>query len=233
MSRQGSHQGRIFWGLVLVILGTLFLLDRISGFDFGYLISRYWPVIFIVLGLSMLIGSGFRQLGPGFFFIVFGVFFLLAELDILEYNAWHYLWPAVIIVAGLWLLLRPRVRPGWSASKFPEIKDSDIDASAILSAMKRRIESQNFRGGRLTAVLGGMELDFTRAGLEGGKATIDATAMFGGIDIRVPRDWKVVMDVTPILGGAEDKHVNVSDAEAKATLFIRGTAMFGGITVKD
>jgi len=78
-----------------------------------------------------------------------------------------------------------------------------------------------------------MELDFTGAGLDAGKATIDATALFGGVDIKVPRDWKVVMDVVPILGGAEDKHRNVPDAEAKATLYVKGTAIFGGITVKD
>lgn len=232
MSHYRSHQGRIFWGLVLIVLGALFLLDRIGEFDFGYMIGTYWPAIFIVLGFSMLVGSGFRQLGPGVFFIVFGVFFLLAELDILEYSAWQYIWPALIILAGLWLLLRPafRYRP---TDKFPEIKENDIDASAILSGMKRRIESQSFKGGHVTAVLGGMELDFTGAGLEAGKATIDATALFGGIDIKVPRDWKVVMDVAPILGGAEDKHRNVSDAEAKATLYIKGTAIFGGITVKD
>jgi predicted membrane protein len=232
MARHHSHQGRIFWGLILVIVGTLFLLDRLSGFDFGYLISTYWPVIFIVLGFSMLVGSGFRQLGPGFFFIVFGVFFLLAELDVLQYSAWHYIWPALIILAGLWLLLRPafRYRP---PDKFPEIKENDIDASAILSGMKRRIESQSFKGGHVTAIMGGMELDFTGAGLDAGKATLDATALFGGVDIRVPRDWKVVMDVVPILGGAEDKHRNVSDAEAKATLYVKGTAIFGGITVKD
>lgn len=232
MSHHRSHQGRIFWGLVLIILGTLFLLDRIGEFDFGDMISTYWPVIFIILGLSMFVGSGFRQLGPGLFFIVFGVFFLLAELDILEYNAWQYIWPALIILAGLWLLLRPvfRYRP---TDKFPEIKENDIDASAILSGMKRRIESQSFKGGHVTAIMGGMELDFTGAGLDAGKATLDATALFGGVDIRVPRDWKVVMDVVPILGGAEDKHRNVPNAEAKATLYVKGTAIFGGITVKD
>ncbi len=232
MSHHRSHQGRIFWGLVLIILGTLFLLDQIGKFDFGDIISTYWPVIFIILGLSLLVGSGFRQLGPGLFFIVFGVLFLLSELDILEYGAWHYIWPGLIILAGLWLLLRPvlRYRP---PDQFPEIKENDIDASVVLSGMKRRIESQNFKGGHVTAVLGGMELDFTGAGLEGGKATLDTTALFGGIDIRVPRHWKVVMDVTPILGGSEDKHRNVTDAEAKATLYIKGTAIFGGVTVKD
>jgi len=232
MARHHSHQGRIFWGLILVIVGTLFLLDRLSGFDFGYLISTYWPVIFIVLGFSMLVGSGFRQLGPGFFFIVFGVFFLLAELDILKYSAWHYLWPALIILAGLWLLLRPAFRYR-STDKFPDIKENDIDVSAILSGMKRRIESQSFRGGHATAVMGGIEFDFTGAGLDAGKATLDATAIFGGIEIRVPRDWKVVMDVVPILGGSEDKHRAVSDAEAKATLYVKGTAIFGAIVIKD
>jgi len=232
MSHHRNHQGRIFWGLVLVILGVLFLLDRLGGFDFGTMISTYWPVIFIILGFSILISSGFRRPVGGVFFIVFGVFFLLAELDILEYDAWHYIWPSFIILAGLWLLVRPAFRYR-SAEKFPQIKENDIDLTCIFSGMKRRIESLNFKGGHATAILGGLELDFTAAGLDGGKATIDATAIMGSIEIKVPRDWRVVIDGTPILGGFEDKHRNVPDVEAKATLFVKGTAIMGGITIKS
>jgi predicted membrane protein len=232
MSQHRPHQGRIFWGLVLVMLGVLFIMDRAGDHEFGFLISRYWPVILIILGFSMLVTSGFRQAGPGIFFVLFGAFFLLRELDILEHDVWHYIWPALIIALGLWLLLRPAFRfHGYK--KFPEIKDNDIDVSCVLSGMKRRIESQNFRGGHVTAVLGGVELDFTDAGLDGGKATIDVTAIMGGVEIIVPKDWRVVIDGTPILGGFDDKHKSVPEAEAKASLYIKGTAIFGAITIKD
>jgi len=232
MSEHRNYQSRIFWGLVLVIVGALFLADRMGGFDFGTMIGDYWPVIFIVLGLSILIGSGFRRPGLGLFFIVFGTLFLLFHLDVLDYDIWEYVWPAAIIVFGLWLLLRPVLRHR-TAEKFPDIKENDFDLTCVFSGMKRRIESQNFKGGQATAVMGGLELDFTAAGLEGGKATVDATAIMGGVDIRVPANWRVVVDGTPILGGIDDKHRNVPDAEAKATLFVKATAILGGVTIKS
>lgn len=232
MSEHRNYQSRIFWGLVLVIIGALFLADRMGGLDFGTMIHTYWPVIFIVLGLSILIGSGFRRPGVGVFFIVFGVVFLLSQLDILEYDVWQYVWPAGIILCGLWLIFRPVFRHR-NAEKFPDIKENDFDLTCVFSGMKRRIESQNFKGGQATAVMGGLELDFTAAGLEGGKATIDATAILGGVDIRVPSNWRVVVDGTPILGGIDDKHRNVPDAEAKATLFVKATAILGGVTIKS
>jgi len=232
MSHHRGHQGRIFWGLVLVILGVLFLLDQMDRLDFGYIISTYWPVILIALGLSILVGNRFRHQGPGLFFIVFGVFFLLAELDVLRYSAWHYIWPALIIIIGLWLIFRPAFRYS-SREKLPEIKENDMDITAVFSGMKRRVESQNFRGGKAAAVFGGIEIDFSQAKLDEAKATVELTAIFGGITIRVPREWKVVLDGTPLLGAIEDKHHGLPDAEAKATLYVKGTAIFGGIEIKS
>ena len=99
--------GAEFLAMILIIVGALFLADRMGGFDFGYMISTYWPVIFIVLGLSILIGSGFRRAGIGVFFIVFGAFFLLSELGILDHDVWQYIWPAGIILLGLANSRRP------------------------------------------------------------------------------------------------------------------------------
>jgi hypothetical protein len=229
-----SHQGRIFWGLILVVIGGLFLLDRVGGFDFGYLISTYWPVIIMILGLSILIGNGFRRPFGGLFIIALGGFFLLRQLDVFGDNAWDYVWPALIVLVGLSLLLRPAFRrSGGANGNIPEIRENDVDMSCILGGMKRRVESQNFRGGHVTAIMGGLELDFRGAGLDGGKATLDATAIMGSVDILVPRDWKIVLAGMPILGGFEDKHATVPDGAAKATLYVKGTAIMGGITVKD
>jgi len=226
------NAGRVFWGLVLIGIGALFLFDRLGFHDFGYLISTWWPAIFILIGISMLIGNGFRRPAPGLIFILIGGFFLLRELDILEYNAWHYVWPAALIALGIWLILRPAFRSR-SGESIPPTRGRDLDVTAVFSSIKRRVETSAFKGGDVTAVFGGADIDFHGAGLEGGRATIEATAIFGGIDIFVPRDWKVVTDGTPILGGFDQKHRNPPDAEAKATLYIRGTAIFGGVTIKN
>ena len=123
MSAKRTAQGRIFWGLILIILGTLFLFDQLGEIDFGEMISTYWPAIFIILGLSILVGSGFRNTGPGLFFVLFGAFFLLMRLEILHRSLWHY-WPVFVIAAGLWILLRPAFERGGG----PEEKKS-LDAA--------------------------------------------------------------------------------------------------------
>jgi len=222
--------GRIFWGLVLILIGGLFLLDRLGMHDFGYYISRYWPVIIILVGLSTLISSGFRRPLTGFILIGVGVVFQLRELNILAYDIWHYVWPAIIILVGISMLFRPRFRHG--DGQAPTISQADLDAAGVFCALKRRIDAPNFRGGRATAVFGGVDLDFRTAGLEGGKATLEATAIFGGIDIFVPRDWRVVVDGTPILGGIDEKQAPPA-GEPKGTLFVKATAIFGQVSIKN
>jgi predicted membrane protein len=231
MTTHRTHSGRIFWGLILIVVGVLFLLDRLGKYEFGYLISHYWPVIFIIIGLSIWINSGFRDFVGGFLFIIFGTVFLLIRLDILEHHFWYYFWPVLIIFFGIWLIIKPVFRP--NGGKFPDIKEDDLNVSCVFSGMKRRVESQNFRGGKADMVFGGLDLDFTAAKLASNQATIHLSVVFGGIEVRVPRDWKVVIDGTPILGAIDDKHRSVPETEVKATLYVKASAVFGAITIKD
>jgi len=228
--RHGS--GRIFWGLMLIALGSLFLLDQMGELDFGDIIGRYWPVIFILIGLAILINSGFRDAGSGLFFILFGAVFLLFELDILNHHVWHYVWPLAIIALGLWIIAKPALR-GARGRDFPPIKEDDLDATAVFAGMKRKVESRTFRGGEATAVFGSLDLDLTPAALEGNQATIELTAVFGGIDVHVPKDWKVVLADTPILGGIHDRRSAPAASGAGPTLHLKATAVFGNVEIKD
>ncbi len=79
-----------------------------------------------------------------------------------------------------------------------------VSAMAILSGVNRGNNSRAFRGGDLTAIMGGCDIDLRQAAING-DAVIDVFAVWGGIEIRVPEDWSVVFHVTPLLGGVEDK----------------------------
>lgn len=51
-------KGHIIAALVLIVVGTLFLLRNL-GFEvpgLGHLISTWWPAILIVVGVSLLFG---------------------------------------------------------------------------------------------------------------------------------------------------------------------------------
>ena len=107
MAASKGSSNRIFPGLLLIAVGVLFLLDRMGRLDFGAIAARYWPVIFILIGVSVIIGNHFKDSGAGVFFILFGTFFLLMKLEIFNHRTWHYFWPILIIAVGFWILIKP------------------------------------------------------------------------------------------------------------------------------
>ncbi|HSA95251.1 MAG TPA: DUF5668 domain-containing protein [Acidobacteriota bacterium] len=223
-------QGRIFWGIILIFLGVLFLLDQMNKLDFGDLVGRYWPVIFILLGVSILLSNNFRNAGAGIFFVLFGAFFLLIRMRVFDRALWHYVWPLVIIAVGLWILLRPAWHPG--KEKASPMTADDLNIGLVFSGTARKIESQSFRGGKAEVVFGSAEIDLRGAKLSGGQATLVLSAVFGGIEVIVPREWQVVLEGTPVLGSIES-HKKVSGAAPTETLTIKGSAVFGSIEVKE
>jgi predicted membrane protein len=236
MSAKRTHQGRIFWGLMLIVLGTLFLFDQLGEIDFGDFVSRYWPAVFIVIGLSILVGSGLRSAGPALFFILFGAFFLLMRLEILHYSLWHY-WPVFVIAAGVWILLRPVFEKGGAPEekKSPEaaLADDELGISAVFSGLRRRIESAAFKGGKAEVVLGSLDLDLTGAGLAGDQAVLYLSVVLGSIVVRVPRDWQIAIDGSPVLGNIEDKRRPTAAPEKRVILRVKGSAVLGSIEFKD
>src|SRR5512136_2401758 len=125
-----KNQSRIFWGLLLIVVGALFLFAQMDWWSFGHVVSRFWPVIFILLGISMLVSNNFKNVGSGIFFILFGTFFLLVKWNYLH-AIWRYIWPLAIIGAGLWILLRPAVQR--DKKKIPEMSGDDLAISQVFS----------------------------------------------------------------------------------------------------
>jgi hypothetical protein len=231
MAPRKNTDGRVFWGLFLILMGVLFLLDQLGKLDFGSIVSRYWPLFLILIGLWQLVTNNFRNVGGPLFLILVGVIFQLGRLEILGRIAWHYVWPLLIILVGLWIVFGALSRRTGAA--VPGIRDGDLDAFAIFSGMKRRVESPNFHGGKATAIMGAIELDFTQASLAEGKAVLDLSVIMGGIEVRVPRNWRLELDARPFLGGIEDKHTFEPGAGAGPTLYIKASAILGGIEIKD
>ena len=60
---------------------------------------------------------------------------------------------------------------------------------------------------------------------------IDVLAMWGGIDIRIPRGWRVVSKVAPIIGSFEDRTDRAGQDAPRVV--IRGSAIMGGIEVRN
>jgi lia operon protein LiaF len=46
----------LFWGVALVTIGVLILLDNLGVADFGDMVGTYWPLLVILWGVSILAG---------------------------------------------------------------------------------------------------------------------------------------------------------------------------------
>ena len=223
---------RIWIGALLIIFGAIFLLRNYDFFDFD--IPRFlyqWESIFIMIGIVLLFIS--RNKTPGIVFIAIGGLNLYPEL-----------WPLILIGIGGYILYR-RNYPGVSIShgkvlegelgKESRIGEDTIDDVSIFGGGNKVFQSQNFRGGKITAIFGGSEINLYDCKLAEGVQEIEITAIFGGTTIIVPKEWKVDVDVVSIFGGFGDsrrKDPNLT-FQTDRTLLIKGIVLFGGGELKN
>jgi predicted membrane protein len=214
-------------GLLIVVIGLLFTLENLGLVD-AHVYLRYWPIALIAVGLLKLWqGSGGAVFG-GFVFVLAGVWLLLQAMGIVTVSLWN-LWPMLLVFAGASMVWRGMY--GRHDDRATADAHSTVSATAVLAGVNRGSTSKGFRGGDLTAIFGGCQIDLRQAAIEG-EAVIDVFAMWGGIEIRVPENWSVSGRVTPILGGYEDKTRPVRDA-TNQRLLVRGLVIMGGVEIKN
>ncbi len=227
--KRGMHQrdkGPIIGAVVFIVVGTVLMLEKLGYLPYGFAI-HFWPMIFVVIGVVKLVYAGGRPTGA--VLIGLGVLLQLNEMGITHLNFWD-LWPVLIIVAGVAMLWQAmhRQAPGVSANP-------NFDAVYVFGGGDRQVNNKNFKGGSLFATFGGYKVDFRNADIEGDQAILDASAIFGGGEIRVPENWLVSVKGVGIFGAYEDKtrHVQPDPSKPTKTLVIRGVAMFGGIEIRN
>jgi len=224
---------QVVLGLIVIILGTALLLDNLYIIDAGDIL-RYWPALLVIYGLWRL-ATCFTVSGRvwGLFWLLVGSILLLGKFYIVHVSIWD-LWPVILVLIGASMLFgtmrRQRqfaVGTGLSSAD----SNSTISATAILGAFKRSNDSQDFRGGEATAILGACEIDLRHASIKESDAVLDVFAFWGGIEVRVPEDWTVVLEGVPVLGGFEDK-TRPPKGERKR-LIGKGYAVMGGVEIKN
>jgi len=221
----------VVFGSIIIILGVLFTLDNIGALSsHDYL--RFWPVLIILYALTLIAQPRATHSRPGgFIWLLVGVALLIDRLGIWEVRLWDY-WPLLLVLIGFFIIRRSGTRPDRAGTDSSQSADSTVDGFALLSSVRRTCNSKEFKGGNLTSIWGGIELDLRTASISSGPAIVDVFALWGGIDIIVPRDWTVIVKGTPILGGFEDK-TEQQPGELPKHLVVSGIVIMGGADIKN
>jgi len=99
---EGRRASRLVGGLLLLLLGTLFVLQNLGYVRAGRL-GDYWPLLLVWVGLARMLTHR-RHFASGLVIFLLGVFFQLERLD----DIWipmRLFWPFLLIAIGLGLIL--------------------------------------------------------------------------------------------------------------------------------
>ena len=233
IDEQKHRDHRLLLGIGIVVVGLLFLAKNFGWLD--YEIRRYifrWEVVLMALGLIFIAGRANKSTGIILFFI--GGAFYLRDLMGFSFTFWEVFWPTLLILAGLLIIFRHRLDRSSERGSLTE--ENMIDEIAFFGGGDRAVTSQQFQGGKVTTIFGGLNYNMLKAKLAPGENVIDVFCLFGGMKLIVPEGWTVKIKVMSIFGGFSDKHryrVPESNVDQGSRLIIRGTAIFGGGEIKS
>lgn len=242
--------GTITFGLILILLGLVFLWGMFAGYDAWDYIKTYWPTILIISGFFNLFDRKSSKLG-NLILIAIGLALQIDRLDLLDFSVWKLFWPILLIILGISILIPNKSKSytyydrrsnGDPAEgnvdneeevlEYNDINnESYISKSTILFGSTIRNDSKSFKGGNISVILGGVDLDLRHAEIKENNAVLNVNVILGGLDIIVPDNWNVHIKTTHILGSA-DSYKRINKDPNAPVLTIIGTVILGGVDVK-
>lgn len=221
---------KLVLGVAIIVAGLVLTLDNLGLIE-AHTIFKLWPLVLVAMGVAKIRQDRSGGGMGGWFLVLGGVFLLLFTFS--RGHLAEALAPMLVVAVGILIVVKALKQ---SRGVPPELAKSDdfLQGTAIFGGFKRRVVTQAFKGGELTAIFGGYEVDLRQAALDSGQARIDVFVLFGGGEIRVPDGWEVSNRATAMFGALNDTtHHGPSPTEARPRLVVTGLILFGGTEVKS
>ena len=214
----------IILGIILVLVGVWFGLYATGVVKVNLLFDGWWTLFIIIpsfLGLFDEDGRTGSLIG-----LFVGVLLLLSCQDVLNFDiVLKLIVPCVLIVTGLSFIFKGKIK----AKNIENVKAvGGTNYNDTFSGQNLDFSKEEFTGTKLDAVFGGIKCDLRNA-IINDDVVIEASAIFGGITILVPKDVNVKITSTSIFGGVDGK--SKMDKPGK-TIYLNATCLFGGVDVK-
>ena len=213
---------RTYTASLLILLGFSILLANLNIGNSRELFENWWPVFVIALGGTIWLNDHRNYLWA-LFVTLLGVGLLINSLALASFNLGDFILPAILVVFGISLLTRTNAQKQVAT-------DSSDNITAILAGVSSKNTSKDFKGAKVTAIMGGVEIDLSKATIKKG-AALDVSVLMGSVELRVPENVIVKNRAFCLLGGIEDKSTP-QDSKDAPILYIDGTIIMGGVEIK-
>jgi len=230
---KSNPDNRAIFGVFLILFGCLLVLKNLDfiPYELRHVIFS-WPSLLVGLGALFFFGKDDKT--TGVVLMVAGGLFLMPVLFDWSFNWRGLFWPVMLIIIGV-VVIRKRTDCDFGKRSSAGSATDYIDELNIFGGGEKVINNKNFRGGKVTCVFGGTELNLSNAQLAEGTNVLDVFAMLGGCVLVVPSDWDVRVEVSAIMGSVVDKRMPVTNyiVEPRKELVIKGVAIMGGCEIKS
>ena len=215
----------ILWGIILVIIGVIIGLNTIGITDIDIFFDGWWTLVIIVpcfIGLFTNKDKTGNIIG-----LLVGVILLLGMQNIIDFNLiWKLLLPSIIVIIGLSLIFKNTFNSKINneIKKLNNKNTKNNEYCATFSGQRIDFPNEEFKGATLNSVFGSREAKIKE------DVVINASSVFGGIDIIVPDDVNIKIKSNSIFGGVNNKKKNNEDK--KYTIYVNASCLFGGVDIK-
>jgi predicted membrane protein len=220
-------------GVILIAFGALLLLKNYGVFSVRDVFS-FWPILPVIWGCQAIARgrSTFSYLVGGMA-VTLGSMKLLDNLGIIDISSKIYAPLVLISIGTAFLIYNLRGEPV-DKKDGSVVTSSTIHPMIVFGGAVQRVDSQEFEGGEVLCVFGGVDLDMRKAKMKSEVAIIEVNAIFGGCHLKVPETWSVEIRGTGAFGGYEDKTIAPRPGEGpQQKLIVSGNAVFGGIGIEN
>ena len=222
---------KICWGITLLVLGVILALNALDIAKIDVFFDGWWSLFIIVpsvIGLFTEQDKSGNLIG-----LIIGIVFLLAAQDVIQMSiVWKLIFPIVLVVIGVKICLDAfhANKKYVNVKSHKSIEKDYTSGTAVFSGWDMRPENEKFEGSALTAVFGGIECDLRKAIFEE-DCVINATAVFGDVDIILPDTVNVEVNSFSLFGETTNKK-RMNKEENTVTVYVNGTSIFGEVEIK-
>jgi predicted membrane protein len=113
-------------------------------------------------------------------------------------------------------------------------ESDEFRIATIIGGEEFDSRAAGLRAASVFALIGGAQVDLREASLDPDGATLDVTAIVGGLQVLVRPEWAVEVESHGLLGGVDHKLTDVADLPADApSLHVTTRTWLGGVQITN
>lgn len=223
--------GNILWGIVFISIGIIWGLNTLGITDINIFFKGWWT-LFIIVPCFIGLFTERSKLG-NFIGLLIGVMLLACIQGLISFSLiWKLAIPTVLVIVGITFIFKELIasKINKEIKRINQDRKSETEYCATFASQNLNYDGQEFKGVDLSAIFGGIKCNIRNANIIQDQV-INASSIFGGIEIYVPANVNIKIKSTPIFGGVSDKSIR-NFSENAPTIYINAFCMFGGVEIK-